>query len=70
MSRLDRIRDAIRETQQAGGPECLTAQGAELWLVPTAKDVAEWLPDAKRTLGQEVQWRWDNPVAQHNTNKM
>lgn len=58
-SRLDRVMATICEVKQTGGVDCLTARGAEIWLVPTFKDVAEWYPMARREVGQDIEWRWD-----------
>lgn len=48
------IEEAKNESRGA-----LSALGAEIWLVPTYKDIDDWLPVAVRKL-ERVQWRWES----------
>lgn len=56
-SRLDRIKEVIAKAKVDAGDACLSANGGEIWLVPTFKDVGDWSPIAKRQI--ELEWRWD-----------
>ncbi|KAI6894247.1 hypothetical protein KC334_g12287 [Hortaea werneckii] len=55
--KLDEVNSKIFQAKQAN-PDSLTANGGEIWLVPTYKPIEEWQPIAKREVPYGVQWEW------------
>lgn len=56
---MDDIKVTIEKAQQDNAPEALSAQGAEIWLVPTFQGLDEWRPIARRRL-EGTEWRWES----------